>query len=212
MKTDEFISALAADDTPRPPAPRRLLGLAVAGGALAACIAFFVLIGPRPDFMQAIETVRFAFKFVVSLALAASAFVALRRAMRPEIGARPLHAALLIAPALLIVALVLEMLAVPAADWVSRWIGQNWLYCMTFIPALSLVPLALLIAVLRSGASTTPVRTGAIAGLLAGGIGAVFYAAHCPDDSPLFVATWYTIAIGFVTGLGALCGARLLRW
>lgn len=212
MKTDDLIAALAADETPPAPTPRRMLWLAVVGGALAACIAFFVLLGPRPDFMQAIETVRFVFKFVVSLALAASAFVALRRAMRPEMGARPLHAVLFVAPALLIAALVLEMLAVPASDWAARWIGHNWLYCMSFIPVLSLAPLAVLFLVLRSGASTAPVKTGAIAGLLAGGIGAVFYAAHCTDDSPLFVATWYTIAIGFMTGLGALCGARLLRW
>ena len=212
MKTDDLISALAADETPPAPTPRRMLWLAVAGGALAAGIAFFVLLGPRPDFMQAIETVRFAFKFVVSLALAASAFVALRRAMRPEMGAQPLHAVLLVAPALLIAALVLEILAVPTAHWAARWIGYNWLYCMSFIPILSLAPLALLFFALHRGASTTPVRTGAIAGLLAGGIGAVFYAAHCTDDSPLFVATWYTIAIGFMTGLGALCGARLLRW
>ena len=31
--------------------------------------------------------------------------------------------------------------------------------------------------------------------VLAGGIAATLYAAHCTDDSPLFVATWYTIAI-----------------
>ncbi len=53
---------------------------------------------------------------------------------------------------------------------------------------------------------------GAAAGLLAGAIGAALYATHCPDDSPLFVATWYTLAIGFVVGLGALAGSRLLRW
>ena len=64
----------------------------------------------------------------------------------------------------------------------------------------------------RQGAPQNPVRAGAIAGLLAGGIGATLYAVHCFDDSPLFVATWYTLAITFVTGLGALLGARLLRW
>ena len=82
----------------------------------------------------------------------------------------------------------------------------------TFIPILSLAPLAIFLAVLREGASTRPVSTGALAGLLAGGIGAFFYAAHCPDDSPLFVASWYTIAIAAVTGMGALGGARWLRW
>lgn len=212
MKTENFISALAADNAPQAIAPRRLLWVAVGAAAIAACTAFFVLLGPRPDFMQAIGTVRFVFKFVVSLALAASAFIALRRAMRPEMGAKPLHAVLLIAPALLAVAVILEMLAVPTADWAARWIGHNWLYCMTFIPILSLVPLAVLIVALRSGASTTPVRTGAVAGLLAGGLGAVFYAAHCPDDSPFFVATWYTIAVAAVTALGAFAGSRFLRW
>jgi hypothetical protein len=43
-------------------------------------------------------------------------------------------------------------------------------------------------------------------------LGGAFYAAHCFDDSPLFVATWYTLAIAFVTGLGALLGSKLLRW
>ncbi|HUI21148.1 MAG TPA: NrsF family protein, partial [Methylocella sp.] len=57
-----------------------------------------------------------------------------------------------------------------------------------------------------------PALAGAAAGLLAGAIGAAFYATHCPDDSPLFVATWYTLAIAFVTAIGAIAGARLLRW
>lgn len=144
--------------------------------------------------------------------LAAGAFMALRRAMRPEMGDKPLAAALLVAPALLLVAVILELIAVPSAQWLTRWFGHNWLYCMGVIPVLSLMPLAVLLAALRAGASTAPRRTGALAGLLAGGIGALFYAAHCPDDSPLFVATWYTIAIGFVTAAGALAGPRVLRW
>ena len=212
MKTDDFISALAADETRSATVPGTMLWLGLAGGAFAACAAFFVLLGPRPDFMQAIETVRFVFKFAISLALAASALVVLRRVMRPEMGDEPLHAILLAAPALLAVAVILELVAVPGADWATRWIGHNWLYCMAFIPILSLAPLAVLLFVLRGGASTAPARSGAIAGVLAGGMGAFFYAAHCPDDSPLFVASWYTVAIGFVTVVGAFAGARLLRW
>ena len=53
---------------------------------------------------------------------------------------------------------------------------------------------------------------GAAAGFLAGAIGAALYATHCPDDSPLFVAAWYSLAIGFVAALGAVAGSRLLRW
>ena len=42
--------------------------------------------------------------------------------------------------------------------------------------------------------------------------GATLYAFHCFDDSPLFVATWYTLATLVVTAAGALVGRRLLRW
>ena len=211
MKTHKFIAALVADDVAVVP-HQSMLWRAAAVAVLAAATAFFLLLYPRPDFMQAIRTVRFDFKFVVTLSLAASAFVSLRHGVRPEMGEKPLKATLLIVPALLSVAVVLELITVPSAYWVARWFGQNWLYCMAFIPALSLGPLAVLLIALRSGASTAPGRAGAFAGLLAGGIGAAFYAAHCPDDSPLFVASWYTIAIGIVTGLGALGGRRFLRW
>ncbi|TIM59065.1 MAG: DUF1109 family protein, partial [Mesorhizobium sp.] len=68
------------------------------------------------------------------------------------------------------------------------------------------------LAVLRYGAPTRPVLAGAVAGLLAGGLAATFYAAHCFDDSPLFVATWYTIAIAILAALGAFGGRLLVRW
>jgi hypothetical protein len=53
---------------------------------------------------------------------------------------------------------------------------------------------------------------GAVAGLAAGGIAATLYAAHCTDDSPLFVATWYTLAIAILTGTGAFAGRVFARW
>ncbi|NJL07877.1 MAG: DUF1109 domain-containing protein, partial [Methylacidiphilales bacterium] len=55
-------------------------------------------------------------------------------------------------------------------------------------------------------------RAGAVAGLAAGALAATLYAAHCPDDSPLFVASWYGLSIAFVTVAGAALGVRLLRW
>jgi hypothetical protein len=38
------------------------------------------------------------------------------------------------------------------------------------------------------------------------------YATNCFDDSPLFVVTWYPLAIGTVTLAGYLSGRWLLRW
>jgi hypothetical protein len=53
---------------------------------------------------------------------------------------------------------------------------------------------------------------GAVAGLLSAGLAATLYASHCTDDSPLFVATWYTISTALVTAIGALVGPRVLRF
>jgi len=65
---------------------------------------------------------------------------------------------------------------------------------------------------LRSGAPRSPGLTGALAGAAAAGIAALFYASHCPDDSPLFVATWYPLATLICMGAGALAGRRFLAW
>ena len=65
---------------------------------------------------------------------------------------------------------------------------------------------------LRRGAPASPTLAGAAAGLLAALSGASLYAFHCFDDSPLFVATWYTLAALPMVAIGALAGHRLLRW
>lgn len=209
MRTDDLIATLAADTKPGWTSAR-LFALAIAAGAVMSAILFFIVLGPRPDFLHAISTLRFDFKFVVTLSLAASALVLALRLSRPLSSGN--RAILLVAPILLALALALELANVPAQDWLARWIGHNSRACMVNIPLLSLVPLAAILMALRQGAVTRPRLAGAVAGLLAAGIGATLYAAHCPDDSPLFVATWYTLATLFVTGLGALLGPRLLRW
>ena len=76
----------------------------------------------------------------------------------------------------------------------------------------SLGPLAVLLFALKKGAPTQPSLAGAIAGLVAGGMAATFYAAHCTDDSPLFVATWYPLAVALLTIVGALAGRMFVRW
>jgi hypothetical protein len=47
---------------------------------------------------------------------------------------------------------------------------------------------------------------------VAAGLAATLYASHCADDSPLFVATWYSLAIALVVAAGAWLGPRVLRW
>jgi hypothetical protein len=94
----------------------------------------------------------------------------------------------------------------------TRLVGSNSRACMMAIPAMSLPLLAGALFGLRHGAPARPAVAGAVAGMLSAGLAATLYASHCTDDSPLFVAAWYTIATALVTAIGALAGAKLLRY
>lgn len=212
METKHLIRAIAADAGGRGRSLKADLALACAAAVLVAALVFLLIAGPRSDFTAAAATIRFQLKFVIAAMLAGAALVQLSTLSRP--GARlGLRVALLaIAPAVLAVAVLVELAVVPSADWTARWIGSNSLICLTFIPVIGLGPLAIFLAVLRFAAPTRPELAGAVAGLLAGSLAALFYAAHCFDDSPLFVATWYSIAIATLMLAGAAAGRRVLRW
>lgn len=190
----------------------RAWSIAGTAAVAIAAVVFFATIGPRPDFAAAAETPRFLFKFVVAAALLLTATVALRALARPGSRTRSTLTLLLLAPMLLAVSVVMEMATIPVDQFGPRWIGSNALLCMTFIPLIGFGPLAAAILVLRHAAPTKPVLAGAVAGLVAGGIAAMFYAAHCIDDSPLFVATWYPLAVLMLAAAGAIAGKAFLRW
>jgi hypothetical protein len=211
VRTDDLINILAEDTAVRWRFGR-MLGVATVLSALIAGVVFFAGIGFRPDIAHAMETVRFLFKFVVTLALAAAAVGLLARIGRPGVPAGPWAWALAIAPILLGIAVLAELVVMPPSTWEARWIGTNAPYCLTLIPLMAIGPLACMLFVLRQGAPERPGLSGAVAGLAASGIAATFYASHCFDDSPLFVATWYTIATGVVVLAGYLAGRRLLKW
>jgi hypothetical protein len=210
MDTRSLIQGLSQDARMTTPRLGPVFAIALALAALAAASAFLLLLHPRADFWSAIQTPRFAFKLMLTISLTCAAAVALFAAERP--GARPRTFVLAIVPALMLLAVGAEMIAVPEADWAARWIGRNSSYCMTYIPLIGVVPLVILLVAMRRGAPSRPALAGALSGLLAGGIAAAFYATHCPDDSPLFVATWYMIGIGILTVAGAATGSRMLRW
>jgi hypothetical protein len=55
-------------------------------------------------------------------------------------------------------------------------------------------------------------RTGAIAGFVAGALGAGVYAFHCSDDSLPFITVWYGGMIALCAWIGSKLGPWLLRW
>jgi hypothetical protein len=188
------------------------LAAAVLLAIVVAAIVFAAAIGPRADIAAAAETMRFLFKFVVTILLATTAVSALSALSRPQRADRQSLVRLAAAPVLLGAAVVLELAVMPSAEWGTRLVGSNSLACLGLIPLIGIGPLALFVAALRYGAPSRPALAGAVAGIAAGGIAATLYASHCTDDSPLFVATWYTLAIAALTGVGALAGKAFARW
>lgn len=211
MKTDELINMLSQDSDVRFRFGTIMVSALVAAVLLAGLL-FFAAMGARPDFYEALESVRFLFKFVITLALFLAAANLMSRMARPGVPILFSRAVVLAVPMLLAFAVLAELAAVRPADWALNMIGRNAYECLTLIPLLSIGPLAAFLLALRQGAPADPGKAGAVAGLAAGGIAAAFYAANCTDDSPLFVALWYTLAIGIVTGAGYLAGRRWLVW
>ncbi|MBD0414904.1 NrsF family protein [Oryzicola mucosus] len=211
MDTERLIRTLGKDTAAATPFRATLLRGLLAAAALAG-IVFFAALGPRADLAAALETARFLFKFVVTLALAIAAYGAVTVLSRP--GAALAHRLLLLLAPVVLLALagVAEAVSVPEAEWASRALGTNSVLCLTFIPLIGIAPLAVLLHALRAGAPTRPVLTGAVAGLLAGGVAATFYAIHCFDDSPFFVAVWYSLAVAILALAGAVAGRVVLRW
>nr|WP_250152348.1 DUF1109 domain-containing protein [Ancylobacter radicis] len=204
--------SLLTEDAPVRVRLDRALGLALGAGVIAALGVLLATVGLRPDLAQAAETIRVMFKIGFTLALALCAGLLLFRVGRPGVAPGGRVRLLAIPLALLVAAVLLELAVLPPARWVECLEGLHASFCLFFIPTVSLAPLAAILWALRASAPADPGLAGAAAGLAAGAIGATVYALHCPDDSPLFLATWYALAILIVTAAGYVLGRRLLRW
>jgi hypothetical protein len=212
MDTNELIRALAADARQQVTSISSVWWGAVGLAICLAAAVFFTTLGLRPDIATAAETPRFLFKFVVTIMLAASAFGLARALSRPDETWRKAMPYLAIAPALIVMAVIVELLVLPPDTWSAKLVGTNSVDCLTYIPLIGIGPLAICLLALRHGAPARPALAGAVAGLLAGGIAATFYAAQCTDDSALFVVTWYPIAIAGLALVGAAGAHRFARW
>ena len=211
MKTDDLIRTLAEDNDWRSTATGASLLIALVAAAPISLAIFLMALGVRPDFTSATHNPFFDLKFAVTLALAISAILVVLPLSRPgtALGGR---AWLFFVPVALLVAGIAFDLTMPqGTSWVDRLVGTNSRVCLTAIPAMALPLLVAALIGLRQGAATRPALSGAVAGLMSGGLAATVYAAHCTDDSPLFVATWYSIGIAGLTAVGAAAGSRVLR-
>ena len=213
METDQLIRTLAADNAHRARPVGSVLALSLLLAAPVSIAIFLIELGVRPDVMTAMRNPFFDLKFAVTLALAISAIAISLHLSRPEASLRGWAWLLLIPIGLLVAGMVGEMMMMPQRPpMMMRLMGRNAWNCLTSIPLMALPLLAAALLGLRHGAPTRPAVAGALAGLLSAGLAATLYASHCTDDSPMFVATWYTIAAVLVAAVGALAGPRVLRF
>lgn len=211
MKTDDLIRSLAAD-TVRPRPLGQLLALGLTPALVAGLVLVWWTLGFRADLATAMVTPVSAMRIVLAAGLGIAALRIAYLLTRPEgrDGAKfwPLAVVGTVAVGLW----VWTYLATPAEARQMAITGKTMVYCLTYIPLLSILPVAAVLFMLRRGATTVPALAGFAAGLAGSGMAATIYALHCDEDSPLFYVTWYGLAILGVTLVSTVLGRRLLRW
>lgn len=213
MNTDKLIDVLSTNLEPvQPGAIARAMTWALVSGAAAAFCVMLATVAPRSDLFSDDGRGFLALKLLLAVSLVGAGAASLVRSMHPGREVRTPSWLLILPFVAVAVAGAVDLLRDSSAPWSRALFGTQWALCVACIPLFAVVPFALLMWVARKGAPTKLSRTGAMAGLVAGAIGAVAYAFHCPDDSLPFIALWYGGGIGFCAALGGLLGPRLLRW
>ena len=213
MNTDDLVGMLARGEGPvRPVVPAGRYAFALGWGAFGATLLMAVLLGVRPDLVEAIRLPMFWIKLVFVAVLAWGSLRCVLRLSRPgvSLGLAPVAVAAPVVAMVLLAGLVL-MQAQPA-DRPLLLFGETWDQCPFNIALLSLPTFATGIWAMKGLAPTRPALAGAAVGLLAGAVGALVYALHCPEPAAPFLATWYVLGMAIPAVVGALIGQRLLRW
>ena len=213
MKTNELIDMLSTNI--EPVKGRRvwsaLAAALVLSGAASFCL-MLMTVGLRHDAAGTSRIGIFVPKLSFALSLVLIGGAMLSKLNRPGQDLRGLLRIVFLPFIVVGIAGAVSLALKPSTAWDRMLIGTTWVACLFCIPLFAIIPFIALIWVMRRGAPTNLKRTGAIAGLVAGAVGAAIYAFHCPDDSLPFIAVWYGLMIGACAWIGAKLGPRFLRW
>jgi hypothetical protein len=211
VKTDQLIDALARGVEPAErPRWRMRLAITLLVGLVVAGLLVAIGLGVRPDIGAARMPV-----MMKSMFAALCAVLLLPLAIQLMKPGRPLGwriGAVGVFVGLCAIVVVTALMGEAPAERMDALMGGGMPWCVVLIPILAAPTAALLLWLMRAFAPTRLALTGAAIGGLAGGVGAMAYAMYCPTDSMAFVVTWYALGIGVSAALGAVIGARLLRW
>ncbi len=213
MKTDQLIGMLSTNVEPvktRKFKATLILTLLLAG--LAAFCLMLGTVGLRSDVRLGILSGFIALKLLFTLILVGAGTAVLAKLIFPGQDGGKSYIVILLSFAALGLAGIGTLVIQPSAPWGHMVMGTDWVICILCIPLFAAIPFVALIWVLRQGAPTNLRRAGAVAGLVAGAVGAAAYAFHCPDDSIPFIAFWFGVMVALCGLFGAIVGPGLLRW
>ena len=212
MKTDQLIGMLSSnlEAVSHRQVERAIAWALVVGGALAYCAMRVTL--SVVDLHQSTHVPFVVVKLLFALSVAGMGVLLLVKSARPGQDESKTRAKLVFPFVALAVAGAAEVMTSPATEWPSLVLGTQSLLCLVCIPLFAIPPFATLMWAVRWGAPTDLKRTGAVAGLVAGALGAASYAFACPDHALPFIAIWYSVPIALSAAVGAHLGTRLLRW
>ncbi len=213
MKSSDLIRLLAGELKPvRPRKTRNDLLLGLSLGAAVAFAVVLVVYGVQPGLVSIAYGGPLAMKAGYALSLAAIAGSMLLPMLRPG-NLVPDRRNLFVLPVLLLAGgALLQTAMTPDADAASLWLGSNWQRCLFRIASLSVPIFVGACWAIRRQAPLRLRATGALAGLVSGGIAAAMFALACTENGAGFVLVWYTLGIVISTAVGAMIGPYVLRW
>lgn len=215
MNTDRLIEMLSAElEAVNSGQLARTLILAIVTGGAIAFGLMLVTVGPRSDLHSTAHIEWVAVKLLFALSVIGAGALMLNRSMRPALGDET-NWMLLLFPFIAALAVALGVLLGEPQAWrelVRGATSVSSMRCLLLIIFFATIPMAMVMYALRQGAPVRLRLCGAIAGMVAGGIGAAAYAFNCASDTIPFIAIWYGAAIVICAVVGTQLGPRILRW
>lgn len=207
------VDRLVADLAPVRP-QRAWHGVVLLAAVMLVELALILGMMPaRPDIASAMAGPMFWWKLLgcagVAVAAAGALLALVSPAARPGAGRRALWLALggaIAAGAALWAAGAMPVRLTEMLDW------REGLHCLGVVELYAVPVWLAAFFVARRGAPARPRAAAVAAGLCGAAWGAAGFVWSCPHDDPLYVVTWYGLAMLVGAAAGSLILTRWLRW
>jgi hypothetical protein len=185
------------------------LFLLLAGYMLAAQ----AILGFREDILVQLERPFFTLEILLLAFLLITSSVACILAMYPDAYQKPWMLKLPYTVfALLLGLTAIQFLLPQDARMVMPEAGSHTIECSVYIAIAALVPSAVMVALIRKGASIRQFHAGAFAVLAASAIGCLTLRLAEPIDPVMHLVCWHYLPTLLFASLGAVAGKYILKW